>query len=131
MDSRTVLRGFNDHFVEFIDDVQRLFPEDRDVRTAHTALVGARKANPVIICKIWQKVVLRQNRAEIESGDLDHFARKDYSRNFPQSMAWIVARIDNFRRPLVELEAGNKEKIVQYLRNLTQLSDLYFSKAAA
>ena len=131
MDSRTVLRGFNDHFAEFIDDVQRLFPEDRDVRTAHTALMGARKANPVIICKIWQKVVLRQNRAEIESGDLDHFAQKDYSRNFPQSMAWIVARIDNFRRPLVELEADNKEKIVQYLRNLTQLSDLYFSRAAA
>ena len=104
MDSSAVLRGFNDHFVEFIDDVQRLFPEDRDVRTAHTALVGARKANPIIICKIWQKVVLRQNRAEIESGDLDHFARKDYSRNFPRSMTWIVARIDNFRRPLVELD---------------------------
>ena len=131
MDAREILRGFNDHFEEFVDDVRRLFPDDRDVRTAHTALLGVRKANPVVVCRIWQKVVLEQNRSAIEGGDLDHFAAKDYTNNFPETMAWVVAKLDHFRRPLKELDAANKAKIVQYLQNLTQLSDLYFSYARA
>ena len=55
MDSKVVLKTFNDHFIEFIDDVKCLFPTNKDIIAAYTGLITLRKANPSLICKIWQK----------------------------------------------------------------------------
>ena len=46
---------FNDHFAEFVNDVQSVFPDDRDILTAKNALLAIRKANPRLLVKIWMK----------------------------------------------------------------------------
>ena len=48
-----ILTAFNEHFIEFINDIQMVFPEDIDILTAKNALLGIRKANPKMIVKIW------------------------------------------------------------------------------
>ena len=47
-----ILTAFNDHFVEFVNDVQSVFPEDTDILTAKNSLLAIRKANPKMIVKI-------------------------------------------------------------------------------
>ena len=51
--SNNILTAFNDHFAEFVADIQNVFPEDPDILTAKNALLTIRKANPKMIVKIW------------------------------------------------------------------------------
>ena len=47
---------FNDHFVEFISDIQSVFPDDHDILVAKNSLLTIRKANPKMIVKIWNSM---------------------------------------------------------------------------
>ena len=40
-----ILTAFNDHFVEFVTDIQSVFPEDHDILVAKNSLLAIRKAN--------------------------------------------------------------------------------------
>ncbi len=129
MDKRTILTGFNDHFREFIDDVLVLFPNNKDVRAAHTALIGIRKANPILICKVWKSAIVDIYQIEIEAGNLDYFISKEYGTDFSPDLQWIVKKLDHFRKPLKNISDTNKEKVLKYLQNLGKLCNLYFSNS--
>ena len=126
MDSRAVLKGFNDHFLEFMNDIKRAFPKNKDISTAYIALLAIKKANPKLICNIWKNDILAYYRESIENGDLAYFANKDYSNDFTNGWKHIIKKLDNFRKPLIDLSDSEKEKVVKYLQNLTKLNDLYF-----
>ena len=70
-----LLTAFNDHFVEFLSDIQRVFPEDVDILTAKNALLTIRKTNPKIIVKIWTKCVVGEYKKEIDAGDIAFFIK--------------------------------------------------------
>ena len=57
-----LLTAFNDHFVEFLTDIQRVFPDDVDVLTAKNALLAIRKTNPKMIVKIWTKFIVDKRK---------------------------------------------------------------------
>ena len=54
MDKSTILKAFNEHFVEFVDDISRVFPNNKDVNTTKNALLAIRKANPRMIMLCWK-----------------------------------------------------------------------------
>ena len=56
--SNNILTAFNDHFIEFVSDIQNVFPEDADILTAKNALITIRKANPKMIVKIWNAYIV-------------------------------------------------------------------------
>ena len=68
-----ILTAFNDHFVEFVNDVQSVFPEDADILTAKNSLLAIRKANPKMIVKIWKKFISDKYSDEILAGNIDFF----------------------------------------------------------
>jgi hypothetical protein len=35
-DKSTILRGFNNHFFEFVDEIIRIFPENQNIRECRT-----------------------------------------------------------------------------------------------
>ena len=74
-----ILTAFNDHFLEFLNDVQSVFPHDADILTAKNALTAIRKANPKMIVKIWKAYIADKYREQIEAGDIAFFLTKDYS----------------------------------------------------
>ena len=51
MDKSQILKGFNEHFTEFVEDIERVFPDDNDIATVKAAFVQMRKANPKLIIK--------------------------------------------------------------------------------
>ena len=67
--SNNILTLFNDHFGEFINDIQNVFPEDIDILSAKNALLAIRKANPKMIVKIWNSFIVSKYRSEIELGN--------------------------------------------------------------
>ena len=121
-----ILSAFNDHFIEFINDVHLVFPEDADILSAKNALMAIRKANPKMIVKIWNTFIVGKYKGEIESGNLDFFVNKDYSQDISNAANSdkIMESIDRVRSPIKNMAPENQAKVMKYIQNLTKLAEL-------
>lgn len=121
-----ILTAFNDHFIEFVSDIQSVFPSDTDLLTAKNSLIAIRKANPKMIVKIWKTFIVAKYKTEIESGDLSFFIDKDYSQDVEGSQYSdkITEAIDRLRGPIKQMSAENQAKTMKYIQNLTKLSSM-------
>ena len=124
--SNNILTAFNDHFIEFINDIQMVFPNDVDVLAAKNALLAIRKANPKMIVKIWKTFIVGKYKSEIAAGNLEFFMNKDYSSDIAdvQQSDKIMESIDRLRGPIRNMSSENQAKVMKYIQNLTKLSDL-------
>lgn len=124
-----ILSKFNEHFVEFISDVQQVFPEDVDVLTAKNSLLMIKKSNPKILIQIWKAQIVDKYRTQIESGNISFFMDKDYSEDLSNNYfsSKIMEGIDRLRGPVKAMSIDNQKKTMKYIQNLTQLSILYES----
>jgi hypothetical protein len=129
MSNQNILTAFNDHFVEFITDVQTVFPENADVLTAKNSLMMIRKANPKMIIKIWRSNIVDKYRSQIENGDISFFIEKDYSSDLSKAeySDKIMDGIDRLRQPIKDMAPENRAKTMKYIQNLTKLCILYES----
>lgn len=121
-----ILGAFNDHFFEFVSDIQNVFPTDPDILTAKNALLTIRKANPKLLSKIWMKCVVGPYKEQIEKGDINFFISKDYSSDLSvnDNSDKIMEAIDRLRNPIRQMSAENQAKTMKYIQNLTKLSAL-------
>ena len=124
MSNINMLTAFNDHFMEFLNDVQSVFPEDPDILTAKNAVITIRKANPKLLSKIWTTYVAVPYRGQIEAGDISFFLEKDYSADVAKNdnAEKIMESIDRLRGPIKQMSSENQEKTMKYIQNLTKLS---------
>jgi hypothetical protein len=124
-----LLTAFNDHFVDFLTDIQRVFPDDVDVLTAKNALLAIRKTNPKMIVKIWTKFIVGEYKKEIDAGDIAFFINKDYTKDIATSNSSdkITESIDRLRNPVKQMSAEDQAKVMKYIQNLTKLATLYES----
>ena len=121
-----ILTAFNDHFLEFVNDIHAVFPEDADILSAKNSLITIRKANPKMIVKIWNTFIVGKYKAEIEAGDLDFFMNKDYSADLSvsQNPDKIMESINRLRDPIRNMSPDNQAKVLKYVQNLTKLAEL-------
>jgi accessory colonization factor AcfC len=121
-----ILSAFNDHFLEFVTDIQSVFPEDVDILTAKNALLAVRKANPKMIVKIWNTFIVGKYKTEIESGNIEFFINKDYSTDVASAANSdkIMESINRLREPIKQMNAENQAKTMKYIQNLTKLAQL-------
>jgi hypothetical protein len=128
-DSSSVLTAFNDHFMEFVNDINTVFPDNTDILTAKKSFIMFRKANPKMIIQIWYIFIVSKYSSEIEKGNIDFFLSKDYSDDLNQLdySDKIMKSIDQLRNPIKMMTKEEQEKIMVYIKNLTKLSTIYFS----
>jgi len=124
--SNNILTAFNDHFFEFLNDVQNVFPEDADILTARNALSTVRKANPKMIVKIWNAFIVGKYKGEIEAGNIEFFINKDYSTDVSaaSNSDKIMESINRLREPIKNMSPDNQAKVMKYIQNLTKLAEL-------
>ena len=129
MSSSNILTAFNDHFVEFVTDIQNVFPEDHDILVAKNSLLAIRKANPKMIVKIWNTYIVGKYKSEIEKGDISFFIYKDYSQDlvYANNPDKIIESIDRLRMPIKAMNAKDQAKTMKYIQNLTKLASIYES----
>ena len=122
-----ILSAFNDHFVEFVTDIQNVFPEDHDILVAKNSLLAIRKANPKMIVKIWYTYIVGKYKTEIEKGDLTFFINKDYSQDliYANNPDKIIESIDRLRMPIKAMNPADQAKTMKYIQNLTKLASMY------
>jgi hypothetical protein len=121
-----ILTAFNDHFLEFLTDIQNVFPEDPDILTAKNGLTAIRKANPKMIVKIWKVFIAEKYRDQIIAGDIAFFIDKDYGADIStaQNSDKIMESINRLREPVRNMDPKNQAKVMKYIQNLTKLSEL-------
>lgn len=127
MDKSVILKAFNDHFVEFVEDIARVFPKNRDISVTKNALLTIRKANPKLIITCWNEYVVTPYSQKIDDGDLSFFIDKDYSNDLKDMDGndAIMQKIDKLRSQVREMSDDDQRKSMEYVQNLSKLSKLY------
>ena len=128
MDKSQILKGFNEHFTEFIEDIERVFPNDNDISTVKSFFIQMRKANPKLVIKAYNDNFLTIYRSEIESGDLKFFITKDYNQDLSKlgEAEYILKKIDVLREPVKNMGNDDQQKVLKYIQNLSKLCDVYY-----
>ena len=128
MDKKTILKGFNNHFLEFGKDLMNIFPDDYDLKTAYTFLEGLKKINPKKIIEIWKTWILKHYKHEIDVGDFNFFENKDYGYDIGEANnSKLLSSVNNFKNKCSQLNKKNKEKSMKYVQNLSKLCEIYYS----
>tara|TARA_B110000858_G_C17776989_1_gene462732 strand:+ start:876 stop:1265 length:390 start_codon:yes stop_codon:yes gene_type:complete len=127
MDRTSILRAFNEHFSEFMSDVIRVFPSDNNLRACKVAIEQMRKANPKLLLTTFKQVFVNKYRQQISDDNIDFFINNDYSDDVGGTLkpSMILEKINMLRKPVGEMDVGDKEKTIKYIKNLMKLSDMY------
>jgi hypothetical protein len=120
------LQAFNDHFMDFVNDIQSVFPDDHDLLIVKNSFITIRKANPKLIVKIWNTYIVSKYKTEIENGNIRFFIEKDYSQdiNGIEHSDKIMEGINRLREPIKNMSKESQEKTMKYIQNLSKLSSL-------
>ena len=102
-DKSQVLKGFNVHLFEFLDELKKIFPENMDIPTVRTFFELTKKGNVTILIKAWNVYVNVPYGTKLEEGELDYFIDKDYREDLIElsNSDEIVSSIDKIRKPLI------------------------------
>lgn len=124
-----LVKVFNNHLMEFIQDLELIFPDNIDIKTANTFISGIKKMNPKKLIQVWKSSVLDYYGDEIARGNIEFFLNKDYSNDIPtDSIDKFLSIIEDCRILLKNTSEKNKKKGMKYLQNLTKICNLYFTK---
>lgn len=128
-DKKTILKTFNNHLFEFLDDVIRIFPDNLNIQTAKTSFYAIKQANPTIIIKTWIKYIYMPYKETIDLGNINFFFNKDYSEDLSNvaNSKEVLKIIDTLRGPVSNMTEQQKQFTMEYLQNLSRLSMLYSS----
>ena len=128
-DKSTIIKAFNNHFFEFIQDVINIFPENEDLKSTKTGLELFKKANPTCIVKAWHYFVYEKYKDVIDKGDITFFFEKDYNNDltYMANSGEIMKAIDKIREPVRNMGDENKVHTMNYIKNLCKLSEIYMT----
>jgi hypothetical protein len=130
-DKSTILRTFNKHFFDFLEDIKGVLPENKEIIYAITSFNTIKRANPTVIAKSWYNFIFLRYKGVIDNGNLDFFIEKDYADDLSNvnRSEDIISMIDNIRKPIKEMDEVNKKHSLKYIQNLCKLSEIYNSVA--
>lgn len=126
-DKSVILKSFNEHFFEFIDDIITIIQDNAEIKMAKTAFQTIKSLNPSSIIKVWFSYIYMPYRNEIDNGDISYFLNKDYKDDLDilENSNDIISVIDKLRNPIKSMSDINKNHSTEYIQNLSKLSDIY------
>ena len=130
MNKLQVIETFNKHFIEFISDIERVFPNDADITLARKSISKTFVIMPKLLIRLFNEFFATIYSSEIENGDLNFFVENDYRSKHgykENENSWVLEKIDCLREPVRNMNQDDKEKVAKYLKNLKKLSELYSS----
>ena len=125
-----ILKGFNDHIMELVEDIERVFPNDTDISTVKNSFKELRKANPKMVIKVYKEQIVDLYRDQIEKGNIDFFIDKDYKNDIGNiaDSEYILNKINILKDPIRNMEPIDQVKVIKYIQNLSKLCDVYHNK---
>jgi len=130
-DKIVLTKSFNTLFLQFMDHVLNSLPETdykKEVKTARNYFDWLKSMNPSLIIKIWYSQVYIPYKTEINSQDTVNFMlKKDYEQDVSilGNAQDIIQVINHLKGPLESMDESQRNKVMDYLRKLSSLSEMY------
>ena len=71
-DKSTILRAFNTHFFDFINDIINV-TDNEEIKVAKTSFELFKRANPTLIIKVWYSNIYSPYKDVIAKGNISFF----------------------------------------------------------
>ena len=124
---KTLKDLFCNQLLEFMDDVLLIFPNNLDLKTGKTFIVGLTKVSKKKLIFIWKTSVVDIYEEAIMNGDKEYFINKDYSADLGEGKTdKMMSVIEDVRLLIRNTTEENKDKAIKYLQNLTKICKLYY-----
>ena len=123
----TYLQTFNKQFLDFLDDILIIFPNNKDILNMQNTILSVKKINPSILIKLWYSFVYQPYHTKIQNDDISFFLEKNYSEDIKllDDQKTTLEAIEKLRNPIKKLDSENQLKCMKYLKNLSLLSKMY------
>ena len=128
MNKSQVIDAFNKHFIEFIIDIERVFPNDSDIMSTRKTINKSLMIMPRALIKMFNEYFVQMYSDKSDSGDISFFIENDYRKQHgykENDQVWALDKIESLRQPVKNMNNEDKQKVVKYLQNLKKLTDLY------
>jgi len=120
----SLLKAFNNHLTEFIDDLINIFPDNLDIKTSRTFVEGLKKINPKKIPMIWKECVVDSFKDKILEGNLEFFInKKDYDLGVCSNDRGKQI-MEDLRGLVIKSSEENKKKILEIYSKFNKI--VYF-----
>lgn len=126
-DKSTMLRAFNSHFFEFLDDIITIVPDQKQLSASKSSFEMIKMGSPTAIIKAWHKFIVVPYEKVIADGDISFFFEKDYRDDLShlKNSDSIMSIIDTIREPIKRMGSANHQHTMKYIQNLSKLSTIY------
>tara|TARA_Y100001933_G_C18478125_1_gene347087 strand:+ start:49 stop:447 length:399 start_codon:yes stop_codon:yes gene_type:complete len=125
---KTLKELFCNQLLEFMDDILTIFPNNLDLKTGKTFIVGLTKVSKRKLIGIWKTSVVDIYEEAIMKGDKEYFINKDYSEDLGEGGTdKMMSVVEDVRVLIRNTSEENKDKAIKYLQNLTKICKLYYA----
>lgn len=130
--SSIIQRAFNQHLKDFVDDIERLFPDSVKVRTLKNSILAFIKMNPKKPIELWASKVNARYMSQIMNEDIGFFLKSDFSQDISEAknkgINVSVDLIDELKEHIKNMNNDNNiQSAIKYIKEMTQLCSLYYS----
>lgn len=122
-----------DQIFQLFDDILLIIPNDSDIMGAKVYVSGIKQANPKLIITSWHNSVTLKYKGQIEHGDYDFAINKDYNNDINNhyekdstDFKYFEKMIEKIRDIVKNLNDANRQKLIKYVQNISNLTTLYF-----
>lgn len=125
---KTLKELFCNQLLEFMDDILTIFPNNLDLKTGKTFIVGLTRVSKRKLIGIWKTSVVDIYDEAIMKGDKEYFINKDYSEDLGEGGTdKMMSVVEDIRVLIRNTSEENKDKAIKYLQNLTKICKLYYA----
>ena len=126
----SIVKAFNGQWIEFLEDLIKIFPNDYDLKTGLTWGKTVIRFTPLFYIKLWNEYIMPKYKVQIYNEDIKFFINNDYSDDISdiENKERGVKLIEKFRLLLRDASDINKQKSIKYVKNMSKLCELYYSK---
>ena len=129
MNNQLVIGTFIKQLDECLEDILAVYPEtvhDNRFLKCKMYFDTLKKTNPRLLIQVWKVYVNEKFRKQIDAGDLNFFAERDYREDTDRAKdTEVESAINDLRTTIRTMSEENINKSMKYIQNLCKLSDLY------
>ena len=131
MNKSQIIETFNNHFIEFMNDIELVVPADKEIIAARKSITKGLIFNSKMVIKSFIEHFSNIYGNEIENGDLNFFVNSDYKTNITliknKDAISFFEKIDCLRVPIKNMNENEKQNVIKYLQNLKKIGELYIN----
>lgn len=130
---KIIMKSCLDQIFQLFDDILLVIPNDSDILAAKVYVSGVKQANPKLILTSWYNTVTIKYKEQIDKGDFDFAINNDYNNDIQKhydetsnDFKYFEKMIEKVRDVVKNLDDDNRQKLIKYVQNISNLTLLYF-----